>query len=123
MSSSRVRKGRHSSSLAVGELERVRPVDRERVDGQPVERLAQRLAGPPEEGDALLHLSRLRPVLEQEDVGARMAGAEDRNALALAGARDLVRELVDLGDRLLEVLLGDFVSSHSRHRGRISILV
>jgi len=95
--------------VLVGELEAVGAVDRERVDVQPLERLEHRLAGSPVEGDALLHLGRLRCVLEQEDICARMAGAEHRHPLALGGARDLVAELVDLGDRFLQVLLVDLV--------------
>ena len=49
---------------------------------QALERLEDRLARPAVEGNALLHLGRLRAVLEQEDVCARMAGAEYRHALA-----------------------------------------
>ena len=124
MCSSRIRNGRASSSSLVRELEAVRPVDRERVDVQPLERLEERLAGAPEEGDALLDLSRLRAVLQQEDVGPRVPRAQDRHTLALAGGGDLVAELVDLGDRLLEVLLVDLVGGHwSSQAGSFPVLV
>jgi hypothetical protein len=52
-------------------------------------------------------------VLEEEDIGERMAGAEHRHARTGTGLRELVPESVDLGDRLLQVLLEDFVSRHS----------
>ena len=96
----------------VGELEAVRPVDRHRVDVQPLQRLEDRLAGAPEEGDALLDLRRLRPVLEEHDVGAWVPGSEHGHTLAVSGGGDLVAEVVDLGDRLLEVLLIDLVGRH-----------
>ena len=96
----------------VGELEAVRPVDRHRVDVEPLQRLEDRLACAPEEGDAFLNLRRLRPVLEEHDVGARMPGSEHGHTLAVSGGGDLVAEVVDLGDRLLEVLLVDLVGGH-----------
>ena len=99
--------------VAVGELEAVRPVDGERVDAQPLQRLEERVAGASVERDSLLQLRRPRRVLEEEDVGERMARAEHRHARAGAGLRELIPESVDLGDRLLQVLLEDFVSRHS----------
>ena len=78
---------------------------------QPLERLQDRLAGPPVERDALLHLGRLRTVLQQQDVAERMAGAEHRHTTA-GGAGDLVGERVDLDDRLVAVLLVDLVGRH-----------
>ena len=66
--------------VLAGELEAVRAVDRHRVDVQPLERLEDRLARAAVERDALLHLRRLRPVLQQEHVGERVAGAEHRHA-------------------------------------------
>ena len=76
--------------LVVGafrELDAVRPVDRHRVDVQPLERLQHRLARPAEERDALLHLRRLRPVLEQEDVRERVTGARAPGSRAPPAAR------------------------------------
>ena len=98
--------------LLSGELEAVRPVDGERVDVQPLERLDDRLAGAAVERDALLRLRRLRPVLQQEDVRQRVPGADHGEAGLAGGMRDLVAELVDLGDRLLEVPLEDLVGRH-----------
>ena len=59
--------------VRVGELEAVRPVDRHRVDLEPLQRLQNCLPGAAEEGDPFVLLCRLRPVLEQEDVGLWMA--------------------------------------------------
>ena len=106
----------------VGELEAVRPVDRERIDAEPLQRLEHRLTRPSVEGDPLLYLRRLRSVLEEEDVGARVPGPDDRDPLALGGARDLVAELVDLGDRLLQVALIDLVGGCRGHGGHIPVL-
>ena len=75
----------------VDELEAVRPVDRHRVDAEPLQRLEHRLPGAAEEGDALLQLGRLRPVLDEEDVRQRMARAEHRHALAAARRRSRAR--------------------------------
>src|SRR5439155_504736 len=66
--------------VTAGELEAVRPVDRHRIDVQALQRLEERVAGAAVEGDSLLQLRRLRRVLEEEDVGERMAGAENRDA-------------------------------------------
>jgi hypothetical protein len=87
------------------ELEAVRPVDRHRVDLEAAAATSARLPGAAEEGDALVLLRRLRPVLEQEEVGLRMAGAEHRRAVRACLMGDLAAEIVDLGDRLLEVAL------------------
>ena len=93
------------------ELEAVRPVDRHRVDVQALQRLEERVAGAAVERDSLLQLRRLRRVLEEEDVGERMAGAENRDAGSPGSLRELVTESVALGDRLLQVLLVDLVRS------------
>jgi hypothetical protein len=47
----------------------------------------------------------LRPVLQEEDVGEGMAGAQDRRLVRAGRLRDLSAELVDLGNRLLQVAL------------------
>ena len=94
--------------VAVRELDAVRSVHGHRVDVEPLEGFEDRLPRPPVERDSLLHLRRLRPVLEQHDVREGMARAGDRHAAA-AGGGDLVGEVVDLDDRLLEVLLVDLV--------------
>ena len=51
-------KGPRLLLVAVGELQAVRPVDRHRVDAQPLQRLEQRVAGAAVERDALLQLRR-----------------------------------------------------------------
>ena len=76
---------------------------------EPLDRLQHRLPGAAEERDALVHLGGLRRVLEQHDVGERVARSEHGHALGARRLGDLVAELVDLGDRLLEVALGDVV--------------
>jgi hypothetical protein len=100
--------------VPTGELEAVRPVHGERVDAQPLQRLQQRLSGAAVERDALLHLRLLRLVLEQEHVRERVPGAEHRHLPLSGRARDLVAELVRLGDGLLQVLLEDLVR-HGNH--------
>jgi hypothetical protein len=102
--------------LLVGacELEAVRPVHGQRVDVQPLQRLEQRLAGAPVERHALLHFRGLRLVLEQEHVRERVAGPEHRHLPFAGRVRDLVAELVRLGDGLLQVLLEDLVG-HRAH--------
>ena len=107
--------------LAV-ELEAVRAVDRHRVDAQALQRLQDRLARAPVEGDAFLYLRGLRRVLQEHHVGERVARADDRHAALAGGAPDLVAELVDLADRLLEVLVEDLVGGHSGHRGQRRVL-
>src|SRR5439155_23897147 len=82
---------------------------------QALERLDDRLSGPSVERHTLLRLRRLRAVLEQEDVGQRVAGADDGEMRIAGGPRDLVTELVDLGDCLLEVPLEDLVGRRGRH--------
>src|SRR5207244_11289709 len=72
-------------------------------------RLQNRLAGAAVEGDALLDFCRLWPELEQHHVCERMAGSDHRHPRAAARLGYLVGELVDLDDRLLEVLLVDLV--------------
>ena len=99
------------------ELEAVRPVHRHRVDAKALERLEDRLAGAAVERHALLQLGSLRAVFQEEDVRERMAGADHGHALAARGAGDLVPELVDLGDRLLQVLLVDLVGGHGHEGG------
>src|SRR5690348_9630580 len=59
--------------IAARELETVRPVNRHRVDVEPLQRLEERVAGATVEGDALLQLRRLWRVLEEEDVRERVA--------------------------------------------------
>ena len=103
-------------AVAARELDGVRPVDLHRVDVQPLQRLDQRVPGAAVEGDALLQLLRLRPVLEQEDAGERMAGRQRRRR-AVRGLRDLVRQAIDLGDRLAEVALVDLVCRHGGGHG------
>ena len=46
-----------------------------------------------------------------------MTGADDRDAQLVTGARELVPELVDLGDRLLQVPLVDLVGGHGGGHG------
>ena len=87
------------------------------IDVQPLQRLEHGLPGPAEERDALLDLGRLRGVLQEEDVGERVTGAEDRDAQLVARARELVAELVDLGDRSLQVPLVDLVGGHGGWHG------
>ena len=99
------------------ELEAVRPVDGERVDVQALERLQHRLSRAAEERHALLDLRRQRQVLQQEDVCERVARADDRDAELVAGPRELVAELVDLGNGLLQVALVDLVGGQGRWHG------
>jgi hypothetical protein len=59
-------------------------------------------------------------VLEHEDVGLGVAGAEHRHQLAAWAVRALLQlagQLVELADRALEVLLSDLVVGR-RHRRR-----
>ena len=116
MCSSRVSHAPARLGLLPDELEAVRAVDGHRVDAQPLQRLQQRLAGAPVERDALVHLRRLGLVLEQEDVRERVARAEHGNARLVPLAPDLLAELVDLGDRLLEVPVVELVGGHGGHR-------
>src|SRR6476659_5501085 len=95
--------------VAVGELDSVLPVDRHRIDMEPLERLEDRLAGAAVEGDPLLYLGRLRLEFEQHHVRERMAGSHDGHPGAAADLGHLVGQVVDLDDRLLEVLLVDLV--------------
>ena len=88
-----------------GELQAVRPVNRRRVDLEALERLQHRLPGAAEECDALVLLRGLRPVFEQEEVRLRVAGAKHRGAFIACLLGDLAAEIVDLGNRLLEVAL------------------
>jgi hypothetical protein len=93
--------------LLVGarELQAVRAVDCRRVHVQALERLEDRLASAPEERDALVLLRVLGAVLEEEDVGERVARAQHGRLLLAGRLHDLAAELVDLGDRLLQVAL------------------
>jgi len=99
------------------ELQAVRPVHRERIHVEPLERLQHGLPLAAEERDALLDLRRSRRVLEEEDVGERMARSEHGNAELVAGTSKLVAEVVDLCDRLLQVPLVDLVGWHGRGHG------
>ena len=83
----------------------------------PLERLEDGLAGTAEERDAFLDLRGLRRVLEEEYVGERMAGSEHRDAQLVTGARELLAELVDLGDRSLQIPLIDLVGGHGGGHG------
>src|SRR5439155_6539489 len=94
--------------LAVRELDAVRPVDGHGVDVEALEGLENRLAGATVERDPLLDLRRLRAVLEQHHVCKRMTRPHDRHSGA-SGLSHLVRQIVDLDDGLLEVLLVDLV--------------
>ncbi len=98
--------------VAVGELQAVRAVHRQRIDAQPLQRLEEGIARTSIERHALLELRRARQVLEQEDVGERMTRADDRYARTGSYLRDFITESVDLGDRLLQVFLVDFVGRH-----------
>src|SRR5205814_10561143 len=91
--------------VTAGELEAVRAVDRHRIDVQALQRLEERIARAAVEGDSLLQFRGLRCVLEEEDVGERMAGAVNRDARSPRGLRELVTESVALGDCFLQVLL------------------
>jgi len=99
------------------ELQAVRPVDGEWIDVEPLERLEHGLPRTTEERHALLDLRRLRRELQKEDVGERVARAEHGHAQLVAGARELVAELVDLGDGPLEVTLVDLVGGHGGGHG------
>ena len=85
---------------------------------QALQRLEERVASAAVEGDSLLQLRRLRRVLEEEDVGERMAGAENRDASSSRSLRELVTESVAFGDCLLQVLLVDLVVRHSHRMPR-----
>jgi len=93
--------------VTVCELQAVRAVDRHRIDVEPLQRLQERVACAAEERDALLQLRGARLVLQEKDVGERMARADHRHPRSSACVRDLVTERIDLGDRLLQVLLVD----------------
>jgi len=51
-----------------------------------------------------------------------MPGTEHGDVRLVTCAADLVAELVDLGDRLLQVTLVDLVSGHSGHGSPVSVL-
>ena len=102
--------------VAAGELDRVRAVDLHRVDVQALQRLDQRIAGTTVEGDTLLELLRLRPELQQEDVRQRVPCGQ-RGRSPIRGLRNLVRQAIDLGDRLAEVALVDLICGHGRGHG------
>ena len=117
--------GQHGACLLLllaGELEAVRPVDRHRVDVQALQRLQNRLSRAPVERDTLLRLRGLRAELEEKDVCERVARPDDRKLSRARGVRDFVAELVDLGDRLLQVALVDLVCRHS-HRAPLRFLL
>jgi hypothetical protein len=88
-----------------GELEAVRPVDRGRIDMEPLQRLQHCLTRAAEEGHALVLLGVLWAVLEEQDVREGVSGAEHRGSLRSGRLRDLTAEIVDLGDRFLQVPL------------------
>ena len=109
----------HASGAGLGGVDRIdralhadRAVDRERVDAKTLERLLQGHAGASVESDALLDLGGLCGMLDQEDVGLRVAAAEHRHqvaARALVAVVNLVRERVELADRPVEIFLADLV--------------
>jgi hypothetical protein len=70
-----------------------------------LEGLQHGLTRPAEERNALVLLSVLRAVLEEEDVRERMARAQHRRSVGTGRVRDLTAEIVDLGDRFLQVPL------------------
>src|SRR5450756_873783 len=93
-------------------LDDVGPVELERIDLEPLAALHERRARAPEERHALVQLGRSRLVLEHEDVGHRVAGADHRHGARVAapGApEDLAGELVDLRDRPGQVLVVDLI--------------
>ena len=95
-------------------------VDGERIDAQPLEALHQRSARAAVEGHALLDLRRPGRELEHHHVGLRVTRAQHRHevaARAVLAALDLARELVQLADGALEVLLADLVVG-GRHSDR-----
>ena len=102
---------RGHAEVAARELDAVRAVDLHRVDVEPPQRLDQRGAGAAVEGDAFLQLLCLRAVLEQEDVRQRVPGGQGGGG-PVRGLRDLLRQPIDLGDRLTEVALVDLVCRH-----------
>ena len=109
MCSSRDEPGPSLFGILPRQLEAVRPVHGHRIDSQPLQRLQERLPRPAVERDALVHLRGPRLVLQEEDVRERVPGAEHGHVLLVAAPRDLVPELVDLGDGLLEVAVVDLV--------------
>ena len=102
--------------VGAGELDAVRPEHLGRVDMQPLERPLDRVPGAAVEGDALLQLLRLRPVLDQEDRAERVPRRlrDGRPARRLC---DLVLQAQDLPDRLVEVPLVDVVCRHGGTHG------
>src|SRR4249920_823638 len=105
------------------ELEAVGAVDGERIDVEALQRLQNSLSRATEERDALLDLRGLGGELEEHDVRERMTRAHDRDPQLVTGARKLVPELVDLGDRFLEVPLVDLVGWHGGGHGVRSTLL
>src|SRR6476646_6257432 len=96
-------------------------VDAERVDAEAFEAFHQRVAGAAVEGDPLLDLRGQRRVLEREDVGLRVAGAENRHQFAARTVRallDFAAHLVELADRPLQVLL-TYLVVDAAHRGTL----
>ena len=84
---------------------------------EPLQRLEDRLSRAAEERHAFLDLGRLRRVLQEEDVCERMARAQHRDAQLVAGASELLAELVHLGDGFAQVPLVDLVGGHGRRHG------
>jgi hypothetical protein len=84
----------------------------QRVDVETLEALHQRAAGASVERHALLDLRGHRRVLQEKDVSLRVARAEhghEVSARAMPALLDLPRQLVQLADRPLEVLLAYLV--------------
>ena len=83
------------------------------LHAEALDRLENCLPGAPEEGDPLVDLGLPRRVLQEKDVAERVPRPEDGRPVRAGGLGDLVAELVHLGDRLLQVALGEFVSRHT----------
>ncbi len=75
------------------------------------------MPGAAEERHAFRDLGRLRSVLEEEDVGERMARSEHGNVRLVGEGEKLRLELVDLADRLPKVAFVDLVGGHGSSHG------
>src|SRR5207249_2842401 len=89
--------------VRAGELEAIRAVNRRGIHVKTLQGLENRLPGPPKEGDSLVLLRILRSVLEKKDVGEGVPRAQHRRPLRARRLRNLTSEIVDLGDRLLQI--------------------
>lgn len=94
--------------LHVGALDDVGAVKHHRVDAQLLAALHYRLSGTAIKGDSLGGLAGQSLVLDEENVGQGMAGADDRHRApvrALFAVGQLAAELVDVGDGTGQVLV------------------